>query len=284
MALPFPKALVAGLILIGSMLPAVPQTPDEPQRQPQAAAPLDMSLSPECRVPGSQLYTLAPLKAVKAALKEKRPLKVLALGSSATAGFGAGSASADFKARLEGELERLLTGVDADVEQRALPGEITAEAVQRITSLIVEVEPDLVVWQVGTNDALAKADVEAFTQALNEILDWLTWHEIDVVLIEPPYTAAMASDEHYQALIAAIKSSARAREVPLVLRYEAMRFLSRQKTQAARSPFRLSDLGYRCMAEHVARTIALSLVKQDLTIQEPNANPPAATQDEKPDR
>jgi acyl-CoA thioesterase-1 len=30
---------------------------------------LDLSLSPECRVPGSKLYTLARLKAVKAALK-----------------------------------------------------------------------------------------------------------------------------------------------------------------------------------------------------------------------
>src|SRR4051812_29566188 len=34
------------------------------------AEPLDPSLSPECRVPGSKLYTLAKLRAVKAALKE----------------------------------------------------------------------------------------------------------------------------------------------------------------------------------------------------------------------
>ncbi len=47
----------------------------------------------------------------------------------------------------------------------------------------------------------------------------------------------------------------------LVLRSEAMRYLSMQKTEAGKNAFRLSELGYRCMAEHVARTITLSLLE-----------------------
>jgi lysophospholipase L1-like esterase len=212
-------------------------------------------------VPGSELYTLAPLSTVRAALDQKRPIKVLALGPSGTAGFGSGSASATYPARLEGELEKLLPGVDVVMEHRGLPGEMTAGVVERFTAVVTEIEPDLVVWQVGINDALAKADVEAFTGALNQILEWLSQHDIDAVLVEPPYHSTLASDEHYNGLRAAIQNSARLNGVPLVLRFEALKFLSQQRSEAARSQFRLSELGYRCMAEHVARTITLSILE-----------------------
>jgi hypothetical protein len=45
---------------------------------------------------------------------------------------------------------------------------------------------------------------------------------------------------------------------------------------AARSPFRLSDLGSRCIAEHVARTIALSLLEENGTVPRKGAEQPAA--------
>ena len=67
------------------------------------AAPVetvDTSLSPECRVPGSKLYTLAPLRAVKRALKESRAIHVLAIGSSSTVGIGATSPASAYPARL----------------------------------------------------------------------------------------------------------------------------------------------------------------------------------------
>jgi lysophospholipase L1-like esterase len=218
--------------------------------QPEPPDALDINLSPECQVPVSKLYTLAPLAAVRAVVEEKRPIKVLALGPSA----------ATYPARLEEELEKVLSGIDVHMEQRSLPGDILADAFDRFTALLTEIEPDLLIWQVGINDALAKAEIEAFTNALNEMLEWLKQTDTDVVLVEPSYHAALASDEHYNALITAIRNSARKHHVPLVLRFEAMRFLSHQKAKAARNQFQLSELGYQCLAEYVARTITLSLL------------------------
>ena len=259
MASSFGRPFFKGLLSLALAFPAAAQVP--PSVAPELAPPegLDTNLSPECRVPDSKLYTLAPLIAVRAALDEKRPIKVLALGPAGTGRFASGSASATYPLRLESELEKLLPGIDVVMEHRSLPGEITAEAVERFTAVVSEIDPDLLVWQVGTNDALAKAEVETFTGALNEMLEWLNQHGIDVVLVEPPYNLALASDEHYTALRAAIHNSARQNEVALVLRFEAMRFLSQQRTEAAKNQFRLSELGYRCMAEHVARTITLSI-------------------------
>ena len=69
-----------------------------------------------------------------------------------------------------------------------------------------ETEPDLIVWQVGINDALAQAEITAFAEALDEILAWFRSHDIDAVLVEPPYTAALATDTHFAELIEAIRS------------------------------------------------------------------------------
>ena len=55
--------------------------------------------------------------------------------------------------------------------------------------------------------------------------------------------------------------------VPLVQRYEAMRYLARRNDKGEGhllgSQFRLNDLGLRCMAEHVTRAITLSLLQPD---------------------
>ena len=55
--------------------------------------------------------------------------------------------------------------------------------------------------------------------------------------------------------------------MPLVRRFEAMRYLSGTRKRRGQSAnlFQLNDLGYRCMAEHVARAIALGLVQAERT-------------------
>lgn len=255
--------LSAGLVLLlGGFGPAAAQGAGPPTPLAQAAPDaLDTSLSPECRVPGSLLYTLGPLQSVQAALEAKRPVRVLALGPG-----GAPSASAGYALRLEGDLERVLgSGIDVEVEQRSLSGVITAEAVDTIMRHVTEINPDLLVWQAGINDALAKANLNGFGHALDEVLGWLAQHGIDVLLIEPPYHPALKQDEHYKALVEQIQQVARKSRVPLVLRYEALRYLAQQaatrgQSRTPLSAFALNDLGARCIAEHVTRTVALSLL------------------------
>jgi acyl-CoA thioesterase I len=261
MALSFATPLFAVVALLASSFPVIGQEVPTLSTRENASELPDTSLSHDCRVPGSKLYALAQLKAVRAALDEKRPLKVLALGPSGTSGVGSGSGSATYPSRLEEELQKRFSGVDVVVEHRSLPGDITADAIERFTVLVTEIEPNLVVWQVGTNDALAKADIEAFTGALAEILQWLNQHDIDAVLVGPPYNSALVSDEHYTALRAAIRNGARQNGVPVVLRFETLQYLAQQRSEAARSQFGLSELGYRCMAEHVALTISLSVLQ-----------------------
>ncbi|KAB1072638.1 SGNH/GDSL hydrolase family protein [Methylobacterium planeticum] len=270
-----PTLWMAALVLAAGLSPAPAQEPaPAPQptivSPPNAAAapgaePLDPSLSPECRVPGSKLYTLAKLRAVKMALKDKRPVRVLAVGST-SAGPGA---SATYPMKLETALERSLPDVDVVVEARGLQGEIASGAAERLRSMVADVEPDLVIWQVGTHDALARVEIDAFGEALDETVKWIKSHEMDVVLVDPLYTASLADDAYYSSIVRKVQEVAAREGVPLVQRYEAMRYLSgraeKSEGHMLGRQFRLNDLGLRCMAEHVTRAITLSLLQPDTT-------------------
>lgn len=261
------RALIAAAIglapLAGPVLAEDEPAPRLPAAETPAAPPetIDPSLSPECRVPGSKLYTLAKLAAVKAALAEKRPVRVLSVGSS-SAGLGA---SASYPVRLESALERSMPNVDVEVDARGLPGEIASGAAERLRTMLAEVEPDLVVWQVGTNDALARVDLDSFGEALDDAVRYVKSHDIDIVLIDPLFTQSLADDEYYNDLVHKVQEVAAKERVPLVRRYEAMRFLSGVKgvgeAHMLGQQFRLNDLGLRCLAEHAARAITLSLLQ-----------------------
>lgn len=251
-------ATLAAILVIA--VPAGAEDVPAPQPAPSAAAePTDSSLSPECRVPGSKLYTLAKLGAVKDALAEKRALRVLSVGSSSV---GLSSSST----RLENALKRSLPDIDVEVESRGLPGEIASGAAERLRGMLAETEPDLVVWQVGMNDALARVELDAFEEALDETIRYVKLHDIDIVLIDPLFTRSMADDEYYSALVLKVQAVAQRERVPLVRRYEAMRYLSaaspdKIEEHALGNQFRLNDLGLRCMAEHAARAISLSVLQ-----------------------
>ena len=266
---------IAAALLLASIAPAAAQEAPRPAGMPMVvsppsgagikeAEPGDPSLSPECRVPGSQLYTLAQLKAVKAALQKHRPVRVLAIGGNAAPG-----ASATYPVKLETALERAMPDVDVVMEYRGLQGEIASGAAERLRSMVADVEPDLVIWQVGTHDALARVELDAFTDALTETVKWIKSHDIDVVLVDPLYTASLAADAYYTSIVQSVRNVATREQVPLVLRYDAMRYLSRRSDKGEGhmlgQQFRLNDLGLRCMAEHVSRAIALSLQQPDTT-------------------
>jgi acyl-CoA thioesterase-1 len=257
MALSTSQILVAGVSLIIAGSPACAQSDKPPPADLRGSERSDPGLSAECLVPDTELFALAPLEVVKTALDEKRPVKILVLGSSAMSALGTGSAN--YPAWLEHELERLLPGSDFVMEHRALSGEVLEDASDRIKNIVAEVEPDLVIWKVGTPEMLARVGAQEFAQSLSETVKWLKEHDIDVVLVDPQYIASLADDPSYKRVVASVEAVARADAVPLVFRSKAVRYLTEQRANAGQNPFQMNELGYRCMAEHVVRAVLLSI-------------------------
>lgn len=267
------SGLMASALVLGAPA-AVGQLPDQtsqPAARPASRPPLvrnpDAQYSAACKVKAPAFEGRAPLRVVRKALREKRPLRVFAVGSSSTAGIGASSPIASYPVRLENDLEGYLTGFDVEMTARGVSGEIAEDAADRMKTEIAELKPDLVVWQVGTNDALARIDEEDFADQLRSTLDWLAEHKIDVVLIDPQYVERLAKDQQYLSIVDSIAEVAREKQVLLVHRYDAMADLSREHpttSYLAGDRFHLNDLGYRCMAEYAARAIVAGILQADI--------------------
>lgn len=230
-------------------------------------------LSPDCRTKrvAGDLFR-RPLRALSRAVHADRTVKVLAIGSSSTVGVGASSPLATYTAKLETSLEGTLRGLDFEVIGRGRSGEEAQGAADRMKAEVEATKPDLVVWQVGTNDALRHVSVDRLRNCLRTTLAWLAERKIDVVLIDPQYGEALIKDEHYERVVAVIAEVAREAGVLLVDRFEAMRELHRQhgdKFYLASDNLHLNDTGHRCMAEQLARSIVGGLLAADTESAQP---------------
>jgi acyl-CoA thioesterase-1 len=146
------------------------------------------------------------------------------------------------------------------VVNRGVSGETAAATAERMKMLVAMEKPTLVLWQVGTNDALSRVGVEEFDDTVRDTLRWLKSHKIDIVLVGLQYTAKAQQDEHYQAIRERLTKVATEEGVLLVRRFAAMQFLEKVKGQATLvgDDLHHNDFGYRCMAEHIARAMVVS--------------------------
>ncbi len=230
-------------------------------------------LSPDCRskrVAGDLFRR--PLRTLSSAVRANRPVRVLAIGSSSTVGVGASSPSATYVAKLETTLEGTFKGLDFDVLGRGISGEEAQAAADRMKKEVEQAKPDLVVWQVGTNDAIRHVSIDSFKDCLRNTLAWLKERRIDAVLIDPQYGEALTKDEHYEKVVAAIAEIAREARVLLVDRFEAMRELHRvhgDRFYLTSDNLHMNDTGHRCMAEQLARSIVGGLLMADAEAAQP---------------
>ena len=127
---------------------------------------------------------------------------------------------------------------------------------------VEDVKPDLVIWQVGTNDAMRHVALDGFKNCLRKTLAWLNEQKIDVILINPQYGETLVKDAYYEEVVTAIADIARETQVPLVDRFDAMRKLQRERGahfDLSADDLHMNDEGYRHLAKHVAATIIAAL-------------------------
>ena len=159
-------------------------------------------------------------------------------------------------------LQSALKDVNVEIANRGVGGEVAQTSADRIRSEVALTKPDLVLWQLGTNDALSRVDPDQFIDVVKTTIDWLHDSGIDVVLVGLQYTSRFAKDESYDAIRQALQTIATDEKVLYVRRYDAMKFIAQTRANLhlmANDNFHLSDLGNQCMAEHVARTMIANL-------------------------
>jgi len=241
---------------------AAPSAGSAPATEPKQEGQLP-PVTRECQIGAMDVVTQSPLPNVLKAVRERQKLKILAIGASPV--VRRDSSAGDYYDLVEQLLEQTFKGLEVEVVHRGVSGELARDAGARIKMEVALVEPDLVLWQLGTADALARLPIDDFEDSVRTTLVWLKEHNVDVALIGLHYLKSLAKDTHYQAIRRALKKVATEQGVMRVGRYEAMETLARlrgeQGGQAGRS--RMTEAAYECSAEYLARAIATGLFHKE---------------------
>ena len=214
----------------------------------------------ECAIPDSMLNFAEGMHDFVEALRKRKPVTIVALGSSSTQGVGVTSPDLTYPARLQAELMARFPGQQIRVVNRGTGGELASHMVRRLQRDVIDEDPDLVIWQTGTNDALAGVTHQEFSRQLADGIDRLQLAGIDVLLMDLQYYPTVRNPETYTNYVADMVQVAEKEDVPLFRRFAFMRYWSdRQRgtgsTLWAGDRFHLGALGYRCVAAVLAEAI-----------------------------
>jgi acyl-CoA thioesterase I len=130
----------------------------------------------------------ASLGRTKAKLQSGEMLKVVALGSSSTTGFGVLSSTGAFPEVMKQELIRLRPS--AKIELINSVGRIMenlGDNIARLDSDVLRHKPDLVIWQLGSNDAVWRGIADNAKETLTDAVKRLKAANADVVLMDLQY-------------------------------------------------------------------------------------------------
>ena len=155
------------------------------------------SPSDACLAFKSGLSLGAPLPYTKAKLHAGETLTIVALGSSSTTGFGVFRSGGAFPDVMKQELLRLRPSarirlINSGRIMDDLPGNIA-----RLDNDVLRHKPDLVVWQIGTNDVVWRGIANNAKEMLSDAVTRLKAASTDVVLLDLQYAPlVLAATRH----------------------------------------------------------------------------------------
>ncbi len=126
---------------------------------------------------------------------------------------------------------------------------------------MVGAPPDLVVWQVGTNDAVGGGDPEAFCANLAAGVAAAQARRVPIVLVDPQFYFGIKNLARFQQYVTIIAEVGAAKHVPVFSRFAMMKAWAAKSTatlRAALAPdgFHMDDEGYACFARALAGDLA----------------------------
>jgi acyl-CoA thioesterase-1 len=220
------------------------------------------ALADEAGCPGAKpiLLVKAKMELLASRLKKSEPVRVLAIGSSSTQGVGASSPAFSYPVQLQADLSRIWKGT-IHIENAGKGGETIPETVERLEAALLKADkPDLVIWQVGTNDAVKGGDEERFSDLLRQGIDAAQAVGVEVLLVDQQYFPAIKDLGRYERFVGLVGTAGAAEQVPVFSRYRLMKAWSERSPAVLSSMlssdgFHMGDRGYDCMAQLIADSL-----------------------------
>jgi len=190
---------------------------------PRVAAGEASALKAFCQVP-EELSAGGFLKHTRDAYRAGKPLRIVALGTSSSAGAGAARGGA-YPARLQADLNERFS-IPVEVINKSLGGQTARRMATRLEDDVVSLTPSLVIWQTGTVDAAGNVPPDNFARALFQGVEMLEKEGIDVIFMNMQYSRRVELLVNYGPYVEMMKAAAAQSAAVLFDRREMMRHWS----------------------------------------------------------
>ena len=232
-----------------------------------------------CLPPRRAPRSVGSLPHVAHKLAEGLPVVIVAFGSSSTQGYGTSSPEFTYPNRLAAQLHRKYPTADITVINRGRGGEDAPEMMKRLQTEVIDLHPDMVIWQVGTNAILHNLDPDATAQMVQDGVGRIQAMGADVVLVDPQYSPAVT--EHQQnasKMVRLLGRVAQLRHIGVFPRFEVMRQWHENQAMPIDSfviadGLHMNDWGYACFAQLLGDDIIRSVGQIKLGINVPSSVP-----------
>jgi lysophospholipase L1-like esterase len=235
-----------------------------------------------CLAPKGEPNPVGSLPHVAGKLAAGQPVVIVAFGSSSTNGYGATSPEFTYPNRLAAQLHRKYPTADITVFNRGVGGEDAPEMIKRLQS-VIDLKPDLVIWQVGTNAVLRNLDPAETAKMVGDGVVQLQAAGTDVVLVDPQYSPKVYEHpESASQMVSLLGKVAKVSHIGIFPRFQVMRDWHEQQALPVDSfviadGLHMNDWGYACFAQLLGDDIIKSVGQIKLGV-----NVPANVQTYKP--
>jgi acyl-CoA thioesterase-1 len=231
-------------------------------------APVAFAQKHDCRASRDVLELSHSLDIAKAALEQKE-LRIVAMGSSSTQGYGTSRPEFAYPAQLKLRLEAALPGVAIHVYNKGIGGQDADEMAARMKSDVSPQRAHLVIWQVGTNSAIRRTPLTKFGDRLRAGIDIGKSLGADFILMNLQYVPAVVALPDEEDYARVMSDAAREKNAGLFRRFEIMREWYRDGMPYAQfvtsDGLHLNDFGQKCIAKLLSKSILDTIRPKQLT-------------------
>lgn len=225
------------------------------------AARAETPAQPACAPSTEYLRLSNALPRVAERIAKREPVTIVALGSSSTAGVGASSEDHNYPNQLKKRLKARFPGIEIRVINRGISGAVAREMFSRFEQDVQSEQPDLVLWQVGTNALLNSDGISKEGDVMRDGLRKLRATGADVMLIDPQYAPKVLKDPDAEPMVDLIRSIAREEGVPVFHRWAQMKEWKERRhipfeKFLSQDLFHMNDWSYACWAEALSGAIS----------------------------
>jgi lysophospholipase L1-like esterase len=229
-----------------------------------------------CLPPKGDVNPVGSLPRIASKLAAGEPVMIIAFGSSSTSGWGSTSPEFTYPNRLAEQLHRRYPGADITVVNRGRGGEDAPEMMQRLQVSVLDMKPDLVIWQVGTNAVLRGEDPAETAKLVEDGVARIQAAGADLVLVDPQYSPKVTEKaESASRMVQMLGKVAALRHVGFFPRFEVMREWHERQALPIDSfviadGLHMNDWGYACFAQLLGDDIIKSVGQIKLGVNVPS--------------